>query len=98
MRFIMHPGGSHDQEQDSEYDTRISYTREVRSRHCDHLGDRQEYRAQVSAPSRAFGDASSTTQARSVEASRSRSGSARIIATTARPCCPACWTWATRAA
>ncbi len=23
MKFSMHPGGSHDQEQDSEYDTRI---------------------------------------------------------------------------
>src|SRR5207302_5846112 len=71
MRFIMHTGGSHDQEQDSEYDTRISHTREVRSRHCDHLRDSQEYRAQVSAPSRAFGDASSTAssslQARSVQ-------------------------------
>jgi hypothetical protein len=27
----MHTGGSHDQEQDSEYDTRISCTREVRA-------------------------------------------------------------------
>src|SRR5207302_562877 len=62
MRFIMHTGGSHDQEQDSEYDTRISNTREVHSRYCDQPGDRQEYGAQVSAPSRAVGDASSTAQ------------------------------------
>src|SRR2546423_11175955 len=71
MRFIIHPGGSHDQEQDSEYDTRISRTREVHSRHCDQLRAGQEYGGQVSAPSRALRDASSTAQsslqARSVQ-------------------------------
>src|SRR5947209_16621085 len=45
MRLIIHPGGSHDQEQDSEYDTRIVSTREVHSRHCDHVRAGQEYRA-----------------------------------------------------
>src|SRR6266700_5664949 len=62
MRFIMRTGGSHDQEQDSEYDTRISSTREVHSRHCYHPGTGQEYGAQVLAPSGALGDASPTAQ------------------------------------
>src|ERR1700693_244406 len=62
MKLSMHTGGSHDQEQDSEYDTRIVSTREVRSRHCDHPGDRQEYRAQIYAPSGALRDAPSTAQ------------------------------------
>src|SRR6266516_574919 len=51
MRFIMYPGGSHDQEQDSEYDTRIVSTREVHSRHRHHVRVGQEYGAQVSASS-----------------------------------------------
>src|SRR5207245_1485729 len=34
----MHTGGSHDQEQGSEYDTRISSTREVHSRYGDQPG------------------------------------------------------------
>src|SRR3989442_12104025 len=33
MRVIIPPGGSHDQEQDSEYHTRIKSTREDHSRH-----------------------------------------------------------------
>src|SRR6266516_4724588 len=42
MSFSMHTGGSHDQEQDNEYDTRISSARKVYSRHRDHFGTRQE--------------------------------------------------------
>ena len=38
MRFIIPTGGSHDQEQDSEQDTRISRPRQIDSRHCDQLG------------------------------------------------------------
>src|SRR5439155_6154824 len=51
MRLIIHPGGSHDQEQDSEYDTRIVSTRKVHSRHRHHVRAGQEYGAQVSASS-----------------------------------------------
>src|SRR2546430_17399572 len=62
MVFANHRGDGHDQEQDSEYDTRIVNTREVHSRHRHDAGDSQEYGAQVFAPSRAGRDASSATQ------------------------------------
>src|SRR5205807_10338046 len=71
MRFIMYPGGSHDQEQDSEYDTRIVSTREVHSRHRHHVRVGQEYGAQVSASSgtveHAPSAAPSSLQARCVQ-------------------------------
>src|SRR6266480_4247115 len=62
MRLIIHPGGSHDQEQDSEYHTRIVSTREVHSRHCHHARAGQEYGAQVSASSGIVEHAPSTAQ------------------------------------
>src|SRR5207237_9736151 len=62
MSVIIPAGGSHDQEQDSEQDTRISCARQIYSRHRDHLGDSQEYGAQVFAPSTAGRHASSATQ------------------------------------
>src|SRR6266480_6143242 len=71
MRLIIHPGGSHDQEQDSEYHTRIVSTREVHSRHRHHVRAGQEYGAQVSASSgtleHAPSAAQSSLQARSVQ-------------------------------
>src|SRR2546423_4151863 len=62
MSVIIPAGGSHDQEQDREQDTRISRARQIDSRHRDHLGASQEYGAQVFAPSRAGRHASSATQ------------------------------------
>src|SRR6266704_6131752 len=62
MRFIMYPGGSHDQEQDREYDTRIVSTREVHSRHRHHVRVGQEYGAQVSASSGTLEHAPSAAQ------------------------------------
>src|SRR6266516_4569363 len=62
MLLSIPTGDGHDQEQDSEYDTRIISTREVHSRHCDQPGHRQKYSAQVFAPSRAVCHAPSTTQ------------------------------------
>src|SRR5947209_1287205 len=62
MRVIISPGGSHDQEQDSEYDTRIVSTREVHSRHCHHVRVGQEYGAQVSASSGTVEHAPSAAQ------------------------------------
>src|SRR5947208_1233846 len=62
MRLIIHPGGSHDQEQDSEYDTRIVSTREVHSRHRHHVRAGQEYGAQISASSGTVGHAPSAAQ------------------------------------
>src|SRR6266849_10128287 len=62
MRFIMHTGGSHDQEQDSEYDTRIVSTREVHSRHRHHVRVGQEYGAQISASSGTVEHAPSAAQ------------------------------------
>src|SRR5260221_7205643 len=61
LKFSSHTGGSHDQEQDSEYNTRIVSAREVHSRHRHHPGNSQEYGAQVSAPSGTGGHASSAT-------------------------------------
>jgi hypothetical protein len=60
--FNIPTGDGHDQEQDSEYDTRISSPREVYSRHCDPASDRQKYGAQVFAPSRTVRDASPTAE------------------------------------
>src|ERR1700687_3455310 len=62
MLFTIHTGGSHEQEQDSEYDTRISNTREVHSRHRLDAGDCQEHGAQVFASPRAEHDTSPTAQ------------------------------------
>ena len=62
MRLIIPPGGSHDQEQDSEYDTRISSPRQIDSRHRDPAWNSQEYGAQIPAPPRAVRDASPATQ------------------------------------
>src|SRR6266516_1310592 len=42
MLLSIPTGDGHDQEQDSEYDTRIISTREVHSRHCDQPGHRQK--------------------------------------------------------
>src|SRR5947209_6547025 len=63
MRLIIPPGGSHDQEQDSEYHTRIKSTREVHSRHRHRLRAGQEYGAQISAPSGTVSHAPSAAQA-----------------------------------
>src|SRR5256885_15978375 len=64
-------GDSHDQEQDSEYHTRISKPRKVHSRHRDHLGHSQEHGAQIPAPPRTGRHAPSASQssfqARSVQ-------------------------------
>src|SRR6266480_2199379 len=62
MRFIIHPGGSHDQEQDREYHTRISSARKVHSRHRHHVRAGQEYGAQISASSGTVGHAPSAAQ------------------------------------
>src|SRR5260221_1156957 len=43
-------GDGHDQEQDSEYHTRISKPGQVHSRHRDHIGHSQEHGAQIPAP------------------------------------------------
>ena len=43
MPFNISAGDRHDQEQDSEQDTRISYTRQVDSRYRHHLGHSQEH-------------------------------------------------------
>src|SRR5438874_1951903 len=55
-------GDGHDQEQDSEYHTRISKPRQVHSRHCHHLGHSQEHGAQIPAPSRTGHHAPSASQ------------------------------------
>src|SRR2546429_1605452 len=62
MSVIIPAGGSHDQEQDSEYHTRISSAREVHSRHRHHVRAGQEYGAQISASSGTVGDAPSAAQ------------------------------------
>src|SRR6266567_970915 len=62
MRFIVHQGGSHDQEQDSEQDTRISHPRQIHSRHRDRAWHSQEYGAQIPASPRASRHASSPSQ------------------------------------
>src|SRR5438132_2555216 len=53
MQFNISAGDRHDQEQDSEQDTRISRARQIDSRHRDQPGDRQKYGAQIPAPPRA---------------------------------------------
>src|SRR5436309_13653096 len=55
-------GDGHDQEQDSEYHTRISKPRQVHSRHCHHLGHSQEHGAQIPAPPRTGRHAPSASQ------------------------------------
>jgi hypothetical protein len=62
MMFNLSTGGSHDQEYDREYDTRMSSTREVGARDRDQLGDSQEYRPEVFTPSRVGSHASSEAQ------------------------------------
>src|SRR5579885_3353901 len=49
MNVTLHPGGSHDQEQDNEQDTRLSRARQIDSRHRHHAGYRQKYSAQIPA-------------------------------------------------
>src|SRR5258708_35054121 len=71
MPFNISAGDSHDQEQDSEQDTRLSRARQIDSRHRHHAGDCQKYGAQIPAPSRAGRHAASAAQSplqtRSVE-------------------------------
>src|SRR5712691_6075613 len=71
MLFATHTGADHDQEQDSEYDTRFVSTREVHPRHRHHLGVGQEYGTQVFASSgtgsHAPSEAQSSFQTRSVQ-------------------------------
>src|SRR6266700_1454332 len=55
-------GDGHDQEQDSEQDTRISYARQVDSRHRDHLGYSPKHGAQIPAPPGTSRYAPSATQ------------------------------------
>src|SRR6266566_5613077 len=55
-------GDGHDQEQDSEYHTRISQPRKVHSRHRAHLGHSQEHGAQIPAPPRTGRHAPSASQ------------------------------------
>src|SRR5216684_3761401 len=62
MQFNISAGDRHDQEQDSEQDTRISRARQIDSRHRDHVGNRQKYGAQIPAPPRAGRDATSAAQ------------------------------------
>ena len=51
MGNVVEPTGDrHDQEQDSEYHTRISKPRKVHSRHRDYPGHSQEHGAQIPAP------------------------------------------------
>src|SRR6266567_4777404 len=70
MSVIIPTGDSHDQEQDSEYDTRISSTRQIDSADCHHIGNCQKYRAQIFATSgtgsHALSPAQSPLQARSI--------------------------------
>src|SRR5579875_2320547 len=62
MPFNISTGASHDQEQDSEQDTRFSSSRQIDSRHRDQSGDRQKYGAQIPAPPRAGRPAASAAQ------------------------------------
>ncbi len=74
MRFIMHQGGSHDQEQDSEQDTRINSSRQIDSRHFNRAWHCQEYGAQIPAPSGVVCDASPATQSSFQAGSLQRAG------------------------
>src|SRR5207244_7351577 len=62
MPFIISAGDSHDQEQDSEQNTRLSSSRQIDSRHRDPAGDCQKYGAQIPAPPRAGRHAASAAQ------------------------------------
>src|SRR5437764_8626786 len=62
MLLSIPTGDGHDQEQDSEYHTRISKPRQVHSRHRDHLGHSQEHGAQIPAPPRTGRHAPSASQ------------------------------------
>src|SRR6266567_9038007 len=76
MLLSMPTGDGHDQEQDSEYDTRIVSAREVHSRHRDDPGHRQEYGAQVFASPRAGRHAPSATEPSIQTGSVQRAGQA----------------------
>src|SRR6266849_832062 len=62
MLLSIPTGDGHDQEQDSEYHTRISKPRQVHSRHRDHIGHSQEHGAQIPAPPRTGRHAPSASQ------------------------------------
>ena len=76
MLFSIPTGDGHDQEQDSEYDTRIVSTRKVHSRHRDYPGHRQEYGAQVFASPRTGRHAPSATEPSLQTGSVQRAGQA----------------------
>src|SRR6266702_7524978 len=62
MLLSIPTGDGHDQEQDSEYHTRISKPGQVHSRHRDHLGHSQDHGAQIPAPPRTGRHAPSASQ------------------------------------
>ena len=62
MLLSIPTGDGHDQEQDSEYHTRISKPGKVHSRHRDHIGHSQEHSAQIPAPPGTGRHAPSTSQ------------------------------------
>src|SRR5258708_40121368 len=76
MPFNISAGDRHDQEQDSEQDTRISCTRQIDSRHRDQAGDRQKYGAQIPAPPRTGRHAPSAAQSPLQTRSVQRAGAA----------------------
>src|SRR5436305_13191610 len=76
MPFNISAGDRHDQEQDSEQDTRISRARQIDSRHRDQPGDRQKYRAQIPAPPRVGRHAASAAQSPLQTRSVQRAGTA----------------------
>src|SRR6266852_2493212 len=76
MPFNISAGDRHDQEQDSEQDTRLSRARQIDSRHRDQPGDRQKYGAQIPAPPRAGRDATSAAESPLQTRSVQRAGAA----------------------
>src|SRR6266849_7729083 len=76
MPLNISAGDRHDQEQDSEQDTRLSRARQIDSRHRDQPGDRQKYGAQIPAPPRTGRHAPSAAQSPLQTRSVQRAGAA----------------------